>query len=333
MQAIVFEGAGGNEVVRVVERPVPEPGPGEVLVRVRRVGLNPADIAQREGRYPPPAGAPADIGGIEVAGTVERCGHGVVRWKPGDRVLGLVDGGGFAERVVALDRCLSPVPDGLGDDEAAAVPEAFVTAHDAMVTVGRLRPGDRVLVNGANGGVGAAAIQLVAAFGGSAVGTSRSPAGLEFIRSLGAVAVHQDDLLHGDPDQLGRFNLVIELVGGPNLDRLLLLLAPRGRVVIVGVPAGDEMSLSVRSLMRLRASLTGTNLRNRPPEEKALAVQAFAHEVSPLLADRRLVAHVEACFPHTDAAAAFDHLGSSGKRGKVLLAFPDETLLDGAGDD
>ncbi|SNR65343.1 alcohol dehydrogenase catalytic domain-containing protein [Blastococcus mobilis] len=332
MQAIVFEGAGGNEVLRVVERAVPEPGPGEVLVRVRRVGLNPADIAQREGRYPPPAGAPTDIGGIEVAGTVERCGPGVVRWRTGDRVFGLVDGGGFAERVLALDRCLAPVPDEMGDDEAAAAPEAFITAHDALRTVGRLRPGDRVLVNGANGAVGAAALQLVAAFGGFAVGTSRSSAGLEFIRSLGAGAVPQDDLLHGDPERLGLFDLVIELVGGANLARLPLVLAPRGRIVIVGVPAGDEMSLSVRSLMRLRASLTGTNLRNRPPEEKALAVQAFAHEVVPLLAGR-LVAHLEACFPHTEAAAAFDHLASSGKRGKVLLSFPDEGSSDGDGDD
>jgi NADPH:quinone reductase-like Zn-dependent oxidoreductase len=324
VQAIVFEGGGGNEVVRVVERAAPEPGPGEVLVRVRRVGLNPADIAQREGRYPPPVGAPTDIGGIEVAGIVERCGRGVVRWQAGDRVLGLVDGGGFAERVLARDRDLAPVPAELSDEEAAAVPEAFITAHDALVTVGRFRPGDRVLVNGANGGVGAAALQLVAALGGSAVGTSRSPAGLEFIRSLGADAVPQDDLLHGDADRLGRFDLVIELVGGLNLTRLPLVLAPRGRIVIVGVPAGDEMGLSVRPLMRLRASLTGTNLRNRPPEEKSLAVQAFAHEVLPLLAGRRVVAHVDASFPHTDVAAAFDHLASSGKRGKVLLCFPDD---------
>ncbi|WP_158545862.1 zinc-binding dehydrogenase [Blastococcus sp. TF02A-30] len=323
MQAIVFEGAGGNEVVRVAERAVPEPGPGEVLVRVRRVGLNPADIAQREGRYPPPAGAPADIGGIEVCGTVERCGPGVVRWRTGDRVFGLVDGGGFAERVVAEDRCLAPVPDELGDDEAAAIPEAFITAHDALATVGRLRPGDRVLVNGANGGVGAAALQLVAAFGGTAVGTSRSATGLEHIRALGAEALAQEELLAGDVDRLGRFDLVIELVGGPNLARLPSVLAPRGRIVVVGVAAGDAVELALRPFIRLRASLTGTNLRNRPPEEKALAVQAFAHEVVPLLARRRLVAHVEACFPHTEAVAAFERLASSGKRGKVLLGFPD----------
>lgn len=324
MQAVVFDGAGGNEVVRVLERPAPEPGAREVLVRVRRASLNPADIAQREGRYPAPAGAPADVPGIEVCGTVERCGPGAVCWRPGDRVFGLVDGGGLAERVLAHERCLAPVPAVMGEDEAAAAPEAFITAHDALVGAGRLRAGDRVLVNGANGGVGAAAVQLAATYGAEAVGTSRSAAGLEFIRALGAQALDQRELLDGGSDRLGRFDVVVELVGGPNLARLPDLLAPGARVVVVGVPAGDRLEVSVRPFMRLRAALVGTTLRNRPLEEKALAVRAFAHEVVPLLAAGRVTAHVDRRFPHDRAADALAHLASSGKRGKVLLAFPDD---------
>lgn len=320
MQAVAFDGAGGNEVIRVLDRESPELGPMEVLVAVTRAGINPADVAQREGRYPAPAGVPADVAGIEVSGVVARCGTGVSRWSEGDRVFGLVSGGGLANQVVAHERCLAEVPEVLADDEAAAAPEAFLTAHDALVTVGRMRPGDRVLVTGANGGVGAAALQLVRAFGGTAVGTSRSMAGLDFIRSLGAVAIHHDDLDTTDGDH--GFDVVIELVGGSNLSRLPALLAQRGRAVVVGVPAGDEIDVSVRALMRKRASIEGTNLRNRPLEEKALSVQAFAREVVPLLASRTVVAHIDSEFSHEDAAAAFDRLGTSGKRGKVLLAFP-----------
>ena len=322
MLAVIFNGAGGNEVIRVAERDDPVPGSREVLVAVTHAGINPADIGQREGRYPAPPGAPGDVAGIEVAGTVTRCGPGVSHWHEGDRVFGLVDGGGLASRVTVHERCLAAVPEELTDDEAAAAPEAFLTAHDALVTLGRLRPGDRVLVNGANGGVGSAALQLVAAFGGTAVGTSRSAVGLEFIRSLGATAIGQDGLIGQGVSDAGQFDVIIELVGGPNLDHLVSLLAPRGRGIFVGTPAGGQIDGSIRPLMRKRASLIGTNLRNRPMEEKALAVQLFAREVVPLLRSREVVAHVDRCFSLTEVASAFDHLASSGKQGKVLLAFP-----------
>lgn len=322
MRAIVFEGAGGNEVVRVIKRPVPVPGPMEVLVRVTRAGVNPADLAQRAGRYPAPVGVPADVAGLEVAGLVIGRGPGVERWSEGDRVFGLVAGGGLADHVVAHERCLAQVPDTLDDDESAAAPEAYITAHDALITVGLMRPGDRVLVTGANGGVGAAAVQLALAYGGAAVGTSRSETGLDLISSLGAQALHHEELvgLAGLADDPG-FDVVIELVGGTTLSHLPALLAPRGRAVVVGVSAGDGMDAGLRTLIRKRARIEGTNLRNRPLEDKALAVQAFAREVVPLLASGRVVAHVEATYPHTEAAVAFDRLETSGKRGKVLLAF------------
>jgi len=320
MIAIVFEGAGGNEVVHEQQRETPTPGPMEVLVSVTRAGLNPADVAQRQGRYPAPPGVPADIGGIEVAGVVETVGPGVSCWSPGDRVFGLVSGGGLAERVVAHERCLAAVPHRLGDAEAAASPEAFLTAHDALVAVGRIRPGDRVLVTGANGGVGAAALQLIHAFGGTAVGTSRSTRGLDFIRSLGAVALPHDDLATLED---AAFDVVIELVGGANLSRVPDLLAHRGRAVVVGTPAGDRMEVSARILSRKRASIEGTNLRNRPLEDKALAVQAFAREVVPLLGSGVVVPHVDAEFSHKDVVPALERLSASGKRGKVLVVFPE----------
>jgi len=319
MRAVTFEGAGGNEVIRVLERRGPEPGPMEVLLKVSRAGINPADVAQREGRYPAPAGAPVDVPGIEVSGVVVRCGVGATRWKPGDRVFGLVPGGGLADQVIAHERCVVGVPDALSDAEAAAAPEAFVTAHDALVTVGGMRPGARILVTGANGGVGAAAVQMALAFGGTVVGTSRSGPGLDFIRSLGAVATHHDELTTLDAG--AGFDVVIELVGGKTLSLLPTLLAQRGRAVVVGVPAGDLVEVSLRPLLTKRARIEGTTLRNRQLEDKALAIQAFAREVVPLLSSGAVVAHVDAEFPHTEAQAAFERLAESGKSGKVLLSF------------
>lgn len=323
MHAVVFDGHGGNEVVRAIERPDPVAGTREVVIGVQYTGVNPADVGQRLGRYPSPIGAPEDIGGIEVAGVVLECGPHSHRWQPGDRVFGLVDGGGFASRVVAHERCLARVPRGLEDPDAAAAPEAFITAHDALVANGAFRPGDRVLVNGASGGVGAAALQLVVALGGVAVGTCRSPEGLRLIEELGATAVTGDDLLRHGGEVVGEIDLVVELVGGPNLERDLEVLAHRGRIVLVGTPAGDSAAdLSIRPLLRKRASMVGTTLRNRPLEEKAAAVRAFEHEVVPLLARRLVRSYVDSTFPFDQAGAAFDRLAESGKRGKVLLRFP-----------
>ena len=320
MRAVIFTGAGGNEVVDLADRPDPAPSGEEILLAVRYAGLNPADIAQRAGRYPAPPGSPADIPGIEVSGTVISTGPGARAFAPGDRVFGIVGGGGLADRVVVHERHVTAVPEGLDELAAAAVPEAFVTAHDAVMSQAGLRPGELFVVNGANGGVGTAAVQIAAVSGARVLATVRTENLRERVAALGAEVI--------DPAQLvesalaaGGADVILELVGSPNLEPDLLSLATKGRIVIVGTGAGTEATLDLRKLMGRRARVMGTVLRARPLEEKAAAVQAFAKEVVPHLATGRMTALVDRVFPAAEAAAAFDRLAEPGKLGKVLLDF------------
>ena len=309
MIAVTFLGAGGPEVMTVGERPDPVPLPSEVLVRATHTGLNPADVAQRAGNYPAPPGSPADIPGLEVAGTVIACGEAVTTWRAGDRVFGLVGGGGLADMVAVHERHVARIPDDLTDREAAAVPEAFITAHDAIFTRAGLALGETLLVNGASGGVGTAAVQLGVAAGVRVLANARSHR--EALTDLGA-----------EPCQLSEargVDVVLELVGAANLPASLEALAVRGRIVVVGTGAGADAELSLRALMGRRASLMGTVLRARPMEEKAAAVQAFARSVVPHLAAGRVRPVIDRVFPIAEAAAAFDHLAAPGKFGKVLL--------------
>ena len=318
MRAIVFTGAGGNEVVSVEERPDPAPGAEDVLVRVAFAGLNPADLVQRAGNYPAPPGSPADVPGLEVAGTVERCGERVSSWRPGDRVFGLVGGGGLADRVLVHERCVARVPDALDEPEAAAVPEAFVTAHDAAFTQAGLRPGETLLVHGAGGGVGTAAVQLGIAAGARVVATVRSPNVEDAVRAFGAEVVRDEDFLEGVSVSA---DVILELVGGAHFPANLNALAHRGRIVVVSVAGGNEIELPLLALMQKRATIRGTVLRSRPLEEKAAAVRAFEREVVPGLASRRLRPVVDSVYPAADATTAFDRLAARGKLGKVLLDF------------
>jgi len=309
MIAVTFLGAGGPEVMSVGERPDPVPLPSEVLVRATHAGLNPADVVQRAGNYPAPPGSPADIPGLEVAGTVIACGEAVTTWRAGDRVFGLVGGGGLADMVTVHERHVARIPDDLTDREAAAVPEAFITAHDALFTRAGLALGETLLVNGASGGVGTAAVQLGVASGVRVLANARSHR--EALTDLGA-----------EPCQLSEargVDVVLELVGAANLPGSLEALAVRGRIIVVGTGAGADAELSLRALMGRRASLMGTVLRARPMEEKAAAVQAFARSVLPHLAADRVRPVIDRVFPIADAAAAFDHLAAPGKLGKVLL--------------
>lgn len=324
MRAVVFTGAGGNEVVRLEERPDPRPGSQDVVVRVRFAGLNPADTLQRAGRYPAPPGSPADVPGLEVAGVVETGGADVLSWKPGDRVFGLVGGGGLADRVAVHERCVVRIPDGLDDREAAAVPEAFVTAHDAVAVQAGLRPGETLLVHGAAGGVGSAALQLGLATGARVLGTVRSEAAATFVEQLGAEPVPDEtfpEVVLQKTDGAGA-DVVLELVGAPHFPGNLEALAQKGRIAVVGIGAGGEVTLPLFALMVKRALVRGTVLRPRPLEEKALAVRAFGREVVPLLASRRVRALVDSVFPASEVTAAFDRLDGPGKTGKVLVEFP-----------
>lgn len=320
---MVFTGAGGNEVVRIEERPDPEPGSEEVVVRAQFAGLNPADTAQRAGHYPAPPGSPEDIPGLEVAGVVETCGGSVSAWRPGDRVFGLVGGGGLADRVTVHERHLAQIPDGLSDQDAAAVPEAFITAHDAISTQAGLRRGEALLVHGAAGGVGSAAIQIGRRIGARSVGTIRSPDAESLVNELGGEPVSDErfaDQLLELTGGLG-VDVILELVGAPHFPENLRALATKGRIVVVGVGAGHEIQLSLRTLMGKRASLRGTLLRARPVEEKAAAVQAFARKVVPGLADGSMKAIIDSVFPFEEITDAFDRLDGRGKLGKVLIQF------------
>ena len=320
MRAVVFTGAGGNEVVALEDRPDPVPAGDDVLLQVRYAALNGADLSQRAGRYPAPPGSPADIPGIETCGTVIARGPTARRFEIGDRVFGIVGGGGLASRALVHERHVVPVPESLEDIAAAAVPEVFVTAHDAACTLGMLRLGELLVVSGANGGVGTAAVQIGAAAGARVLATVRSEEVRGQVAELGAEVIAPDELV-SRAQELGGADVVVELVGAPNLERNFAALAVKGRIVIVGTGAGDEAPLSLRALMGKRARLIGTVLRARPLEEKAVAVQAFAREVVPHLASGRIVPLVDRVFPAADATAAFDRMQEQGKLGKVLLDF------------
>jgi NADPH:quinone reductase len=320
VRAVTFTGAGGNEVVAVAERPDPVPAADEVVVTARFAGVNWADVSQRQGNYPPPPGAPRDIPGLEVAGVVTATGDQVRAWQVGDRVFGLVGGGGLADRVAVHERHVTAVPGNLADDVAAAVPEAYITAHDAVFTQCELQLGETLLVNGANGAVGSAGTRLGLAAGARVVANVRSPDSARALAEEGAVVVTPDSAAERLA-ALGGADVVLELIGAPNLDFDFSALALKGRIVIVGTSAGQESGISLRMLMGKRASLRGTMLRARPVEEKAAAVQTFARSVVPLLAAGRALPHIDRVFPAAEVAAAFDYLVKPGKSGKVLLDF------------
>jgi len=309
MIAVTFHGAGGPEVMAVDERPDPVPQSSEVLVRATHAALNPADVAQRAGNYPAPPGSPADIPGLEVAGTVIACGEAVTAWRAGDRVFGLVGGGGLSDTVAVHERHVARIPDDLTDREAAAVPEAFITAHDAVFTRAGLALGETLLVNGASGGVGTAAVQLGVAAGARVLANTRSHR--EALTDMGAEPCVLSEARGVD--------VVLELVGAANLAGSLEALALRGRIIVVGTGAGADAELSLRALMGRRASVMGTVLRARSMEEKAAAVQAFARAVVPHMPAGRVRPVIDRVFPVAEAAAAFEHLSAPGKLGKVLL--------------
>jgi NADPH2:quinone reductase len=323
VRAVVFTGAGGNEVVRLEERPDPVPAGEEVVVRARFAALNPADLVQRAGSYPAPPGSPPDIPGLEVTGSVEACGERVSAWQPRDRVFGLVGGGGLADRVLVHERCLARVPDQLQDREATAVPEAFITAHDAVRSQAGLTPGETLLVHGAAGGVGTAAVQIGVVTGARVLGVVRSNQAADAVRELGGEPIENESFVRGvaqATDGQGA-DVVLELVGAPHFEDDLDALALRGRIVIVGVGAGQEATIPLLRLMQKRAAVRGTVLRPRPLEEKAAAVRAFEREVVPALADGRMRPLVDSVYPAADITDAFDRLAGRGKVGKVLIEF------------
>ena len=269
--------------IHVLEHPDPEPGAGEVLVRVRAAGLNGADMHQLAGRYPAPPGVPADIPGLELAGEVVARGPRAERFSEGDRVMAIVAGGGQAEQAIVHERVLMPVPDNLSWDEAGGVPEVFTTAHDALFTQVGLMLGEHLLVHGAAGGVGTAAVQLGRAFGARVTATVRRPELRDQVAAFGATVI--------DPEGFGAqgpFDVILELVGAPNLAENLGALANRGRISVIGIGGGAKAELNLGLLLAKRVQIRGSTLRPRPLEEKALTARAMERSVLPLLADGTL---------------------------------------------
>ncbi len=297
------------------ERPDPEPGVGEVLVRVRAVGINAADRLQIMGFYPAPPGSPADIPGLELAGSVESVGPGVTQWTPGDRVMAVVGGGAMAELAVVHERHLLPVPSTLSWDQAGGFPETFTTAHDALFTQVGLTMGERACIHGAAGGVGTAAVQLAAAAGCTVTATVRNHDHHEAVRKLGAsVVIEPADFVDAGP-----YDVILELVGAPNWPGNIGALATWGRIMIIGVGAGASTELSLVELMQKRGTIRASTLRARPLEEKADAAQAMIRHVLPLVASGALTVPVEGTFAMADAPAAFERFAAGGKLGKIVL--------------
>ena len=325
MKAVVITGVGGPEVLEIREVPIPVPRGDQVRVLVRACALNRADLVQCRGMYPAPPGAPADIPGLEYAGIVDALGPDAVGpLKLGDRVMGIVGGGGQAEYVLTHERLAVPIPANVDFTAAAAVPEAFITAHDALLTQGRLAPGERVLVHAVGSGVGTAAVQIAHAMGCEVFGTSRTAPKLVRAKDLGLD--HGINTLADDFGQIVRaltggrgVDVIVDLLGATALAGNLASIAQEGRLVLVGLLGGTSGMLDVNLMLRKRLTMVGTTLRARPLEQKIAATRRFASQVVPWI-ERGLVRPVvDQIFPLDEVATALARLESNEVFGKVVL--------------
>jgi NADPH:quinone reductase len=328
MKALRILHPGSENGIELADAPEPIAGPADLLVEVHATALNRADLLQVLGRYPPPKDAPQDIPGLEYAGTVVAAGPKALRFKRGDRVMGLVGGGAFAERLVTQEREALPIPESLAFEAAAAVPEAFLTAFDALVLQGGMRPHAWVLVHAVASGVGTAALQLVRSFRGEALGTARSPDKLQRCRDI--APFHPLLVEAGEPRFADRVlaltqgrgvDVVLDLVGGRYLAESLACLASRGRVVEVGTLDGTKTELDLRQLMGRRAQVVGTLLRSRPLEEKIVLARSFEAEVLPDFATGALRPVVDRVLPVRDVRAALAHMANNASVGKLVLSW------------
>jgi NADPH:quinone reductase len=299
----------------VEDRPDPEPGRGEVLVRVRGAGVNGADMLQRAGAYPAPPGSPPDIPGLELAGEVSALGPGARRFGEGDRVMAVVGGGGQAELAVVHERAAMPAPENLDWPQAGGLPEVFTTAHDAIFTQAGLRPGEHLLVHGAAGGVGTAAVQLGRTMGARVTATVRREEYRAEVEGLGGNAISPEGF-----EESGPYDVILELVGASNLAANLDSLALGGRIAVIGVGGtGPVAEINLLAVMQKRARIHGSTLRARPLEEKAICARRVEKEVLPHFDDGTLTVPVADTFPLEDAEAAYERFAAGGKLGKVVL--------------
>jgi putative PIG3 family NAD(P)H quinone oxidoreductase len=323
MRAVVYDQPGDPEVLHIGEVPDPTAKPGEVLLRVRATAINRADLLQRRGFYPPPPGA-SDIIGMEAAGEIESVTDGVGDWRPGDRACALLAGGGYAEKVAVPAVQLMPIPPNIDVIRAAAIPEVFITAHDNLVTRGRLQPGETVLIHGGAGGVGTAAIQVAKRHGAHVVVTAGSAERLQRCRELGA----DEGINHRDEDFVQRIeeitggrgaDVILDIIGAAYLERNLRALARDGRLVVIGLQGGVRAEIDLNTMLSRRQSLIATTLRGRPVEQKAEIVRRTIEELLPGFADGSLRPVVDRVLPLERAADAHRAMEAGEPVGKIVL--------------
>jgi len=322
MRAVVLHSYGGPEVLTIEEIADPIPGPDEVLVQVAATALNRADLLQRMGLYPDPRRVQPEIPGLEFAGTVVARGARATIWQVGDRVMGIEAGGAYAEKICTHERQLMAVPAGLSLEEAAAIPEVFLTAWDALVVQGGLTSGRWALVHAGASGVGTASIQIAKAIG-ARIAVTCSAGKAELCHSLGA-----DLVIDRSPNDWssqvstavpGGFDTILDVVGGEEIDRNLHAVAQRGTIVQVGLMGGGSVPVNVGLLMGKRAHWIGTTLRARPIEEKVALTRRFAAEMLPLFDDGRLRPVIDCRFPLEEIAAAHELMAANANAGKIVI--------------
>jgi len=323
MRAVVIEGQGDVGTVSLKEVPKPIPGPGEILARVCTSGVNRADLLQLRGKHPAPDGWPKDILGLEFSGVVEALGSDTNRWQVGDPVMGLLGGGGYAEYVTTHGSTVLPVPDGVSEHDAGAIPEVFLTAFDAAVLQMELSAGEVVLIHAVGSGVGTAAVQIGRAIGAITIGTSRTPEKLAAASELGL-----DDAVLADADwpekvlkvTRGRgVDVILDLVGGPYLEGNQKVIAPRGRHIVVGVPGGAAAQIDLGAMMLRRVTLRGTVLRARPMQEKAVLTRAFEEQLLSFFSIGELKPVIDRVFPPEEAGLAHEVMACNENFGKLLI--------------
>lgn len=323
MRAVVLREHGGPEVLVITESADPVPGPEEVLVRVHATALNRADLLQRMGMYPNPFPADDEIPGLEFAGEVVSCGPRVLMWRPGDRVMGIVSGGAYAEKLVIHERQAMEVPAGMSWTDAAAIPEVFITAWDALVVQGGLTSGRWAMVHAGASGVGTAAIQICRAIGARVIVTC-SAGKVQACRGLGADVVvdyGSQDFVEAVREATGGagVDVVLDVIGGEYVEKNVAALAVKGRIIQVGVMAGKPLPFNIGLLLGKRATITGTVLRARPTEEKIAISRQFAAEMLPLFSTGALRPVVDSVYAFADVAEAQQRMASNANTGKIVL--------------
>ena len=326
MKAVIITRPGGAEVLEIQERAKPEPGVGQIRIRVRASALNRADLLQRAGNYPVPPGVPVDMPGMEYAGEVDALGASASMWTTGDRVMGIVGGAAHAEYLCVHEREAMPVPRGMSWEDAGAIPEVFLTAYDALFNRLALSTGETVLIHAVGSGVGTAGLQLARAAGARVVGTARSPDKLERAKKLGldvAIVSSRGDWAAQVEAAIGteRVDAVLDLVGASYLEGNLRVLTLRGRMVVVGLTGGASAPFNMSVLLRKRLTIVGTMLRSRPLEEKIALARDFSERGVPLFETGRLKPVVDRVFAFDEIRAAHQLMESNDTFGKIVLVW------------